>query len=255
MTGRAGSAGILAMRAVTGKTTQALMNTGWRAIITGSGLPLGARRVTLVAERLPLIGRDIYDSLSVEHLRQRQLGDGHMLGGTAIEKRNRGTRNLLLWTGRALSFPRRRHDRALPVHAVAGETGNHWLGSELGLLQVPGSIAIDRRDEFANRPAEMHAVTAEAVVHQQLSTILFVVEEDVLIRRAVATRMPGCILLLMTCLAALRHLCHVDRSEMRLVRNLAAHVRKHAAHVVEVESGLVGKDAAVTFGAGDVAMS
>ncbi len=80
MAGGAGSAGTLTVRAVASKATQSLVDADRRSIVSGIDLPLGTRGVTLVAKGLALVGRDIHCALSVEHLRERECGNGNMLG-------------------------------------------------------------------------------------------------------------------------------------------------------------------------------
>jgi hypothetical protein len=61
------------------EATQTLVDASGRAIVSGVDLPLGAGSMTLVAKGLALVGRVIHWAFSVEHLRKREFGDGHML--------------------------------------------------------------------------------------------------------------------------------------------------------------------------------
>src|SRR5574340_453681 len=56
----------------------------------------------------------------------------------------------------------------------------------------PRPLAIDRRDEIADPPLEVHGVAAQAVVGELLLPVLLGVEEDRRVGRAVRAASPVC---------------------------------------------------------------
>lgn len=72
MAGSARDAGGLAVFPVAGEAAEAFVDSDRSAVIAGSDLGHGRGRVTLVAERLALIGTEYHSSSSVLHLRQGQ---------------------------------------------------------------------------------------------------------------------------------------------------------------------------------------
>ena len=85
MAGSAGSARIFAMYSVASEATQSLVNADGRAIIPGVDLPLRPRSMTLVAERLALVGRNIHSPRSIEHLGKRKFFYRYVFKGTSIK--------------------------------------------------------------------------------------------------------------------------------------------------------------------------
>ena len=63
--------------------------------------------------------------------------------------------------------------------------------------QTPRSLPVQRRDQLGDASLEVHAVAAQAVVHQQLSLVVALVQEDLRVAHAVGPVLPVGVLLCM----------------------------------------------------------
>jgi hypothetical protein len=247
MTGGAGSSRPLSVLEMAGKAAQAFVHADGSTVIARMHLMGGDRSVALIAERLPLVGAELYDTRSLQHCGEWQLSDCDMGQFPAIEKSKRRSIDLLLRTGKALVEFRFRQRHALAVKLMTRETRHHGLFGELRLPQVPGSVGADRDHQIADPAMKVHGVTAQAVIRQKLPLIMVGVQKDVAVRRAVPARAPFGKFLLMTFLAPCHHLQHVFDLQQRPFRRFPTQVNKNAPHVVDVEAGLERKHVAMAL--------
>jgi len=104
-------------------------------------------------------------------------------------------------------------DVAFAVHLVAGHAGHGGLVGKTGARDVPRTGGILRLDDIANRSVEMHAVTAETIVHQAALGVVRGIGEYLRVRCAVRAGMPRGVLMLMAFLAVCGHREHVGIAE------------------------------------------
>jgi hypothetical protein len=99
-----------------------------------------------------------------------------------------------------------------PMAALAGDGG---LIAEVFPNQMPGALRIHWQNQVTNRSIEVHAVTAETILHEMLFRVLRVVHENVAVCGAVRARMPSCVFLLMALLAIFCHAndIHIAQSD------------------------------------------
>ncbi len=96
------------------------------------------------------------------------------------------------------------------MHLVAGHAGDGGLVSEVDARDVPGTDGVLRLHEIAYRSVEVHAVAAEAVVHQAAFCVVGGIGEDLRVSGAVRPGVPGCVFVLMAFLAVCGHRENVD---------------------------------------------
>ena len=112
--------------------------------------------------------------------------------------------------------------RAFAVDLVAGHAGHGGLVGKIGARNEPGTGGILRLNEVADRSIEVHAVAAEAIVHQAAFGVVGWIGEDLCVGRAVRTGMPRGVLMLMAFLAVRSHRKYVNIAEMNCFRRVAA---------------------------------
>ncbi len=96
------------------------------------------------------------------------------------------------------------------MHLVAGHAGHGGLVSEVGARDVPGAGGVLRLHEIAYGSVEVHAVAAEAVVHQAAFCVVCGIGEDLRVSGAVRTGVPRSIFMLVAFLAVSGHREDVD---------------------------------------------
>ena len=69
-------------------------------------------------------------------------------------------------------------DAALAVDLVAGLAGHGRLIGEFGADQMPRPLRVLRLDQIAHRAVEVHAVAAQAIVHEALLGVVRWVGKD-----------------------------------------------------------------------------
>src|SRR6516165_7084852 len=104
---------------------------------------------------------------------------------------------------------------------VAGLTRNGWLISKIRAQKMPRSGSILRLNQFSNRPIEMHAMAAQAIIIQAALCVVSRVGKDLAICRTVRTRVPRGVLALVAPLAVPGHFHHVRVAKMNSFRQVS----------------------------------
>jgi len=206
MTGRARRTSLLAVLLMAGETTQPFMHADGCAVITRTDFESGKRRMTLVTKRLASVRADLEGPHPFVHLWQGKALQGNVVEFPPVEERKRRPVYLLGWTCIHRLHGRPNQGRALTVHLVAGQARNCGAAGELRPPEAPGTSSINGRHQLANSSLEVHAVAAQAVVHQVFLPVVLLVQEDFRVSGAVRAGRPFGILLLMAIPAALAHL-------------------------------------------------
>ena len=107
------------------------------------------------------------------------------------------------------------------MHLVAGHAGHRGLVSEVGARDVPGAGGVLRLHEIAHGAIEVHAVAAEAIVHQAALSVVRGVGEDLRVGGAVRPGVPGCVFMLMAFLAVCGHRENVGVAQADGLRGVA----------------------------------
>ena len=253
MANSAGSPRVHAVIFMAGEATQSFMNAHGRAIVAGVDLPSSNRSMALIAESLPLVAADPHEPLPFTHGGQGQIGQGDGQHFPPVEERHRGPVQFL---GRSGGRFRRRSRQGIAVvmHDMAIQTDDDGPVGKLGVAQFPWALGIDGRYQVANAAIVVCAVASQAIVHQQVLMVVLVIEEYLLICSVVQSRRPLCPFLLVAVLASLGNTENIARPESHLLRNIAAEVVEHPAHVVDVEASFQSKHIAVARPARDVAV-
>ncbi len=132
---------------------------------------------------------------------------------------------------------------ALVMRLVAGLAGHGWLIAESIANDMPGSMRVLGLDHLADGAVEVHAMAAEAVVHQAPLGVMRGVGKDLAVGGAVRTRIPGGVFLLVALFAVGNHLEHVHIAQAEGFRHVAeemytdvaqlgAHTRHMTIHTV-----------------------
>ena len=206
MTVRARRTGLLAVLLMAGETTQPFVHADGCAVISGSNFKSGKRRMTLVTKRLARVRTDFDGPRLCAHPGQRKPLHGNVLEFPPIEERKRRPVYLLGWTCVHRLHGGADQGRALTVHLVAGQARNGGAAGELRPPEAPGTSTVNGRHQLANSSLEVHAVAAQAVVHQELLPVVLLVQEDFRVSGAVRAGRPFGILLLVAIPAAVVHL-------------------------------------------------
>lgn len=226
MAGLARSSGVLVVTGVTGKAAEAFMYARRRAVIAGAGLHAPVmnrsrrlrvwqpRSMTLVTERLPLIGTHADRPGAVIKPRevQQRCSEVHLF--PAIEERQRCTHH------RARSrnpFRRLALGRSLAVDHMTSPAGHRRLIGEAGASNPPWTGLVLRLHKIPDRTVIVHAVAAEAVFHQRPLRIFTGISKDLLIGGAVGTGAPGGVFLLVAALATTCHSKIIDIAQMNIL--------------------------------------
>ncbi len=222
MASLAGGRSAFIVSRMTGKAADALVDTDRRAVVAGADLRTPvicgsdgggfglARRMALVAEGLALVGTQFHGARSVGQLRERKQTDGEMHLLASIEDGERICRGR---TRRRDARRRLGFHVAFAVHLVAGHAGHGGLVGEAGTRNVPGTSAILRLHQVADRSIEMHAVAAKAIVHQAAFGVVGWIDENLAVGRAMRPGMPRGVFMLMAFLAVPCHGEHVGVAE------------------------------------------
>lgn len=231
--GFAGCCGVLAVAGMTGETTDALVNAYGSAVVAGTelravvidrcdGISLRlARRVALVAEGLALVGADLYGARAVGELWKREQANRevHLLAAVKDCERiccgRRGGRDARRGLGLRRSFA---------VHLVAGHAGHRGLVREVGARDVPRAGGVLRLHEIAHGSVKVHAMAAQAVVHEAAISVVRGIGEDLCVGGAMRACLPGSVFVLMAFLAACGHREHVAVAQANCFRRIATEV-------------------------------
>ena len=206
MTVRTSRTGLLAVLLMACEATQPFVHTDGCPVISGTNFKSGKRRMTLVAKRLARVRTDFDGPRRFAHLGQRKALHRDVLELPPIEERKRRPVYLLPWTCIHRLHGGPDQGRALTVHLVAGQARNCGAAGELRPPEAPGTSTVNGRHQLANSSLEVHAVAAQAVVHQELLPVVLLVQEDFCVSGAVRAGRPFGILLLVAIPAALADL-------------------------------------------------
>ncbi len=91
------------------------------------------------------------------------------------------------------------------MHLVACHAGHRRFIGKVGASDVPRSGGVLRLHKIADCATEMHAMAAEAIVHQTALGVVRGIGEDLRVGGAVRTCVPGCVFMLMAILAVCGH--------------------------------------------------
>jgi hypothetical protein len=97
-------------------------------------------------------------------------------------------------------------------------------------------------------------VASQAVVHQDVFLVECLVKKDVPIRNAVRSGLPIGVFLLVASLAIGHDLGNVPLPDANPFPGITLQVCENASHVVQVKSGIKGKDVSVAFRTFDIAV-
>src|SRR5271169_4115841 len=137
---------------------------------------------------------------------------------------------------------------------MAGEARNYGVIGERAILKRPWARGGDGLHEFADRSSKMHTVASQAVVHQEVFLVEFLVKENVTIRDAVRSGLPVGVFLLVASLAIGHDLGNVPLPDANLLRSITSQVCESAPHVVQVESSIKRENVSVAFRTFDIAV-
>lgn len=171
--------------------------------------------MALVAESLTRVGAG--------GKREGQFANGDQPFAATVKQAERGA----VFFGRTIFAER----GALAVNGVAGKTGDGGLESQGGVFELPGTLAVERRDQVADGAFKMHAMAAEAVVHQRAFGVVLVVEEDAREGGCMGTSPPLGEFLAMTEAAAIHHGEHLGVREFGASGRLPRQMGSHPAEV------------------------
>ena len=188
---------------VAGLAAQARVNTDRRPVVAREHLSLGARSMTLVAQRLSPIRAQLHPPVTVPHGRQREPLHADVLERPPVVEGERGPDRLLVATGHGLALAVRWQRLALAVEGVAGEARHRWQRRVRRFDESPWALAIERGDEVADAALEVHGVAAQAIVHQLLVRVVLGIHENGRVGRPVRSAGPLRVLLTVTGGAAL----------------------------------------------------
>ena len=104
------------------------------------------------------------------------------------------------------------------MNPVARLAGNGRVTRELRTNQAPRPLRIHRLNHVPNRFLEVHPVAPEAVIHQLPLRVVRWVQKNVGKSRAVRSRMPCRVLVLMASLALGHHWPEIGFAQMDLLR-------------------------------------
>lgn len=161
------------MHLVTIETTQSLVHAGGRPVVGSAAEMRGGRRVALLTQPLPRIGRDA-DGATVGRvdLRHREPSRGEIRVLAAIKE----VRWLRVF-GRC-------------VDLMASEARDRGMCRLALVLEGPGAGLVQRRNQIRHSSGEIHTVAAEAVVGRLFHLVMLGVEEEPAIGRRVPAGLP-----------------------------------------------------------------
>ena len=231
MAGGAGGPRLLAVLCVAGQATDAFvhaeagavvarfhLHVGDRARGTDSRTPAAGPGSSSLRARLPACGHGQFGQLEYSAAsggRKARAKDARFLRGS--------------WDGARISaFCNGAPSRCISWqvrHGIDGALSPDPPGSARhGPVRSTGVTSV------ADAAFEVHAVAAQAIVHQHvLSALCFLSKKDARIGGAVRTGLPGGILLTVAALALLRSSLHATVGEADLLGQVAAQVRVRAA--------------------------
>lgn len=204
----------LIVAGVTGEAAQAFVNAHRSAIVSRSHLrtPMiggssGAclrlpRGVALIAQTLTCVRTDFHGPGAVRELRKRERGGGEVHSFASIEDgkrrwdRGAGNRDARGWL---------RLWHAFVMHLVAGLAWHGWLLGKPRTRYVPRASGVLRLNQIAYRAVKMHAVTAEAILHQVTLAVVDRIGKYPAVCCTVRTGLPVGVFVLMALLATGRH--------------------------------------------------
>src|ERR1035441_8793340 len=99
------------------------------------------------------------------------------------------------------------------MHLMAAQARDGRLVRQFGTQQTPRTPGIQRRHQVAYAAFKMHAVTAQAIVHQQTLPVVLFIEEQATVRGAVRPTLPLGELLPMARAAALHQARNIARAQ------------------------------------------
>lgn len=165
-----------------------------------------ARRVALIADRLPLIRTDPHRTWPIKHHRQRQLTRRkvHLLAPVVERQSHRNRRNHPRTPLRRL-----RLNRTFAMHLVTGHARHRRLVRKRSTHKMPWPHSVHRLHQLSNRPVEVHPMAPQTVIRKSSLRIVHRIRKDLRIRRAMRPRMPACVFMLMALLTHRRHGDHI----------------------------------------------
>src|ERR1039457_1838120 len=144
---------------------------------------------------------------------------------------------------------------SLAVHLVAAQARDRRLVRQFGPQQTPRTAGIERRHQVANAAFEMHAVAAQAIVHQQALPVVLFVQKQPPVSGAVRSRLPLGELLPVARAAALHQARNIPRAQTHGVAEPLPHMLHQAPQISQMETCVQRGDLPVTCAARYVAMA
>src|ERR1039458_4186991 len=141
------------------------------------------------------------------------------------------------------------------MHLVAAQAGNRRLLRQFRPQQTPRTLGIHRRHQVAYAAFEVHAVAAQAIVHQQALVIVLVIQKQPPVGGAVRPALPLCELLPVAPAAALHQARDIARAQADRVAEPLPYVLHQAAQIPQMKTRIERGDLAVAGAAAYVAMA
>lgn len=136
---------------------------------------------------------------------------------------------------------------SLVVDLVARQARHRRLECHHVIPHLPRTSRVERRYQFSHRPVKMHPVAAQTVVHQHFPPIMFLVQKNLLVCRAVPACSPIRELFLVALFTPPHHPKHVFRFQPRLLWRVASQMRNHSPHILDVESRIHREHVSMAF--------
>src|ERR1051326_3169385 len=201
------------------------------AIVARSHLHRGQWCVALVAESLADVWADLDGPVAIVHCGQRKACKGYEIHCSPVKERQRRPKDFLTRTGVGWFYRRAHQSSSFVVYLVTSEAGNRRLFRQLRVAQSPRTFGVEWGYQVMNSAVEVHAMTAQAIVHQLFPVIVAVVQKNLFIGSGVWTGGPLRILLLVAFLAAGAHPQHIVGLKTNRFGYLAAQVGSQAPDV------------------------
>ncbi len=133
----------------------------------------------------------------------------------------------------------------LPVYLVAAQARNRRLAGQFGTQQPPRTFGIQRSHQVPNAALEMHAVAAQAIVHQQALPVVPCIQEQALVSRAVRPAPPLGELLAVARPAPLHQPRNIALAQANRVGKTLPHMLHQAPQIPQMETRVQRRDLAV----------
>ena len=141
------------------------------------------------------------------------------------------------------------------MHLMAAQARDRRLVRQFGPQQTPRTLGIHRRHQVTDAAFEMHAVAAQAIVHQQTLPVVLFIQKQPPVGRAVRPRLPLGELLPVARAAALHQARNILRAQTDGVGEPLPHVLHQAPQISQMETRVERGDLAVAGAARYLAMA